>query len=114
MAVKQMQELTENFANMVTIDQQDTENEHTHYVLMRNRLAKLKAIISKLQQQPPVKPATGERFPFVNHGSYYWSHGYCVAPKHTSQTCQSKNPGHKEEATWANNLNGSQIGKPQA
>jgi hypothetical protein len=85
MAVEQIQELTENFANMVTINQQDKENEHTQY--MRNELAELKAIISKVHQQPPAKPATRERFPLVDHGSYCWSHSYCVAPKHTSQTC---------------------------
>jgi hypothetical protein len=87
MAVEQMQELTENFANMVTINRQDKENEHMQYMHMRNELAELKAIISKLHQQPPVKPGTRERFPFVDHRSYCWSHGYCVAPKHTSQTC---------------------------
>jgi hypothetical protein len=105
---------SQNFGNMVTIDQQEKENRHTHYMLMHSKIAELKAIISKLQQQLPPKPSTQEQFPLVDYGSYCWSHGFCVAPQHTSQICWSKKPGHKDEATWANNLNSLPIRKTQA
>jgi hypothetical protein len=34
MAVEQMQELTQNFANMITNNQQGKENETNHYLIM--------------------------------------------------------------------------------
>jgi hypothetical protein len=50
MAVEQMQELTQNFANMIT-----TNSGANHYLIMRSDFAEFKAIISKLQQQPTPK-----------------------------------------------------------
>ena len=42
---------------------------------------------------------------------YCWSHGYKVTPSHTSKTCTDRKPGHKENATRANIMGGSQANK---
>ena len=42
---------------------------------------------------------------------YCWSHGYKVTPNHTSKTCTDRKPGHKEAATRANTMGGSQLNK---
>lgn len=38
---------------------------------------------------------------------YCWTHGYKVGTTHTSITCASKAPGHKDDATRSNTMNGS-------
>jgi hypothetical protein len=43
--------------------------------------------------------------------NYYWTHGYKVGKTHTSLTCNTHNPGHKAEATRADNMGGSQANK---
>jgi hypothetical protein len=43
--------------------------------------------------------------------TYYWTHGYKVGKTHTSLTCNTRNPGHKAEATRADNMGGSQANK---
>jgi hypothetical protein len=43
--------------------------------------------------------------------NYCWSHGYKVGKTHTSRTCYTPQPGHKTEATRANNMGGSQANK---
>jgi hypothetical protein len=43
--------------------------------------------------------------------SYCWTHGYKVGKTHTSLTCNTRNPGHKAEATRADNMGGSQANK---
>jgi hypothetical protein len=43
--------------------------------------------------------------------TYCWNHGYKVDRTHTSLTCTTGNPGHKTEATRANNMGGSQANK---
>jgi hypothetical protein len=42
---------------------------------------------------------------------YCWTHGYKVGRNHTSFTCTTRNPGHKTEATRADNSGGSQANK---
>ena len=42
---------------------------------------------------------------------YCWSHGYKVIPTHTSATCTDKKAGHKDAATRANPMGGSQKNK---
>jgi hypothetical protein len=44
-----------------------------------------------------------------NH--YCWNHGYEVGSTHTSLTCNTPKPGHKAEATRAENMVGSQANK---
>jgi hypothetical protein len=60
------------------------------------------------------KPVGDEKPPWVHKdtGSYCHTHGYKVNKKHNSLTCRTKAPGHKDEATRANNMGGSQVGKP--
>jgi hypothetical protein len=41
--------------------------------------------------------------------NYCWTHGYKVEKKHTSLTCNTPKPGHKTEATRAENMGGSQA-----
>jgi nucleoside 2-deoxyribosyltransferase len=41
----------------------------------------------------------------------FWTHGYKVVKTHTSLTCNTPKPGHKAEATPADNTGGSQANK---
>jgi hypothetical protein len=43
--------------------------------------------------------------------NYCWTHGYKVGRTQTSRTCTTRNPGHKTEATQADNMGGSQANK---
>jgi hypothetical protein len=43
--------------------------------------------------------------------NYCWTHDYKVGRTHTSLTCTTRNPGHKAEATRAENMGGSQANK---
>jgi hypothetical protein len=40
-----------------------------------------------------------------------WTHGYKVGKTHTSLTCDTPKPGHKAEATRADNMGGNQANK---
>lgn len=48
----------------------------------------------------------------TDRGSYCWSHGYLVHPRHNSGNCRNKKEGHKDDATRDNNMAGSTVGKP--
>jgi hypothetical protein len=43
--------------------------------------------------------------------NYCWPHGYKVGNTHTSLTCNTRSPGHRKEATLAENMGGSQANK---
>jgi hypothetical protein len=43
--------------------------------------------------------------------NYFWPHGYKVGKTHTSLTCNTPKPGHKTEATRAENMGGSQANR---
>jgi hypothetical protein len=43
--------------------------------------------------------------------NYCWTHGYKVGKTHTSRTCNTPKPGHKAEATRAENMGGNQANK---
>jgi hypothetical protein len=43
--------------------------------------------------------------------NYCWTHGYKVGKTHTSLTCNTPKPGHKAEATQADNMGGSHANK---
>jgi hypothetical protein len=43
--------------------------------------------------------------------NYCWTHGYKVGKTHKSLTCNTRNLGHKVEATRTNNMGGSQANK---
>jgi hypothetical protein len=53
----------------------------------------------------------GPRSSTSSASTYCWTHGYKVGKTHTSLTCNTRNPGHKTEATWADNMGGSQADK---
>jgi hypothetical protein len=44
-------------------------------------------------------------------GNYCWTHGHCVSQTHTSGTCVTKASGHKDAATAANMVGGSEKDK---
>jgi hypothetical protein len=43
--------------------------------------------------------------------NYCWTHGYKVGSTHMSLTCKLLKPGHKKEATRADNMGGSQANR---
>jgi hypothetical protein len=43
--------------------------------------------------------------------NYCWTHGYTIGKTHTSLTCNTPKPGHKAEASRAENMGGSQANK---
>jgi hypothetical protein len=53
----------------------------------------------------------GPRSPTSSASNYCWTHGYKVGKTHTSLTCNTCNPGHKAEATRADNMGGNQANK---
>jgi hypothetical protein len=53
----------------------------------------------------------GPRISTSSASTYCWTHGYKVGKTHTSLTCNTRNPGHKAEATRADNMGGSQANK---
>jgi hypothetical protein len=71
-----------------------------------NELRELKALIRKERVEK-----RGQRSfkPYPNN--YCWTHGYKVGNTHTSLTCKLPKPGHKREATRADNMGGSQDNK---
>jgi hypothetical protein len=75
---------------------------------------KLAEVLAKKGTAMPAK-ATGIRgahstnTPFL--GIYCWTHGRWVSQHHTSATCGSKATGHKDNATSANTMGGSNANK---
>jgi hypothetical protein len=114
MASEQIQELTEFFCNIITAEWHDKENDREIINLMRQEMAAMRSLIEQLQNKPPPAPRNRMRKPYVDQGSYCWTHGYAVTKAHNSQNCHTKGPGHKAEATRADNMGGSQRRKPQA
>jgi hypothetical protein len=43
--------------------------------------------------------------------NYFCTNGYKVANTHTSLSCNFPKHGHKQDATWADNMGGSQANK---
>jgi hypothetical protein len=53
----------------------------------------------------------GQRSFNPSPSNYCWTHGYKVVSTHTSLTCKLPKPGHKTEATRADNMGGSQANR---
>jgi hypothetical protein len=53
----------------------------------------------------------GPRSSTSSASNYCWTHGYKLGKTHTSLTCNTRNPGHKAEATRTENMGGSQANK---
>jgi hypothetical protein len=71
-----------------------------------NELRELKALIKKERTEK-----RGQRSFNPSPSNYCWTHGYKVGNTHTSLTCKLPKPGHKKEATRADNMGGSQANK---
>jgi hypothetical protein len=71
-----------------------------------SELRELKALLNQERRDK-----RGPRNVNATTNNYCWTHGYKVGNTHTSLTCNTRNPGHKTEATWAENMGGSQANK---
>jgi hypothetical protein len=71
-----------------------------------NELRELKALLKKERTEK-----RGQRSFNPSPSNYCWKHGYKVGSTHTSLTCKLPKPGHKMEATRADNMGGSQANR---
>jgi hypothetical protein len=71
-----------------------------------NELRELKALVRKERVEK-----RGQRSFNPSPNNYCWTHGYKVGNTHTSLSCKLPRPGHKREATRADNMGGSQANK---
>jgi hypothetical protein len=69
-------------------------------------LRELKALLKKDRSKK-----RGQRSVNPSPRNYCWTHGYKVGSTHTSLTCKLLKPGHKTEATRADNMGGSQVNR---
>jgi hypothetical protein len=67
-----------------------------------SELRKLKVLLNQERHDKG-----GPRSSTLSASNYCWTHGYKVGKTHTSLTCNTRNPGHKAEATRAENMGGS-------
>jgi hypothetical protein len=71
-----------------------------------NELRELNALLKKERTEK-----RGQRSFKPSPSNYCWTHGYKVGSIHTSLTCKLPKPGHKKEATRADNMGGSQANR---
>jgi hypothetical protein len=71
-----------------------------------SELRELKALLNQERRDK-----RGPRSFNASASNYCWTHGYKFGKTHTSLTCNTRNPGHKSEATRADNMGGSQANK---
>jgi hypothetical protein len=71
-----------------------------------SELRELKALINKERREK-----WGQISFNPSASNYCWTHGYKVGSTHTSLTCKLPKPGHKAEATRADNMGVSQANK---
>jgi hypothetical protein len=71
-----------------------------------SELRELKALLNQERRDK-----RGPRSFNPSSSNYCWTHGYKVGKTHTSLTCNIPKPGHKAEATRAENMRGSQANK---
>jgi hypothetical protein len=71
-----------------------------------NELRELKALINKERVEK-----LGQRSFNPSTNNYCWTHGYKAGNTHTSLASKLPKPGHKKEATRADNMGGSQANK---
>jgi hypothetical protein len=71
-----------------------------------SELRELKALLNQERRDK-----RGPRSVNPSSSNYCWNHGYKVGKTHTSITCNTPNPGHKAEATRADNMGGNQANK---
>jgi hypothetical protein len=71
-----------------------------------NELRELKALLKKERTEK-----RGQRNFNPSSSNYFWTQSYKDGNTHTSLTYKLPRPGHKKEATRANNMGGSQANK---
>jgi hypothetical protein len=71
-----------------------------------SELRELKALLNKERREKRVQRSFNP-----SASNYCWTHGYKVGSTHTSLTCKLPKPGHKTEATRADNMGGSQANR---
>jgi hypothetical protein len=71
-----------------------------------NELRELKTLIRKERVEK-----RGQRSFNSSPNNYCCNHGYKFGNTHTSLTCKLPNPGHKQDATQADNMGGNQANK---
>jgi hypothetical protein len=71
-----------------------------------NELRELKYLIKNERTEK-----RGQRSFNPSSSNYCWTHGYKAGNTHTNLTCKLPRPGHKKEATRADNMGGSQANK---
>jgi hypothetical protein len=71
-----------------------------------SELRELKALLNQERRDK-----RGPRGFNPSSSNYCCTHGYKVGKTHTSLTCNTPKPGHKAEATRAENMGGSQANK---
>jgi hypothetical protein len=71
-----------------------------------SELRELKALLNQERRDKQ-----GPRSFNPSASNYCWTHGYKVGKTHTSLTCNTPEPGHKAEATRAENMGGSQVNR---
>jgi hypothetical protein len=76
---------------------------------LEDNSAELRELMALLKSERREK--RGQRSFNPSPSSYCWTHGYKFGSTHTSLTCKLPRPGHKSEATRADNMGGSQANK---
>jgi hypothetical protein len=76
---------------------------------LEDNSSELRELNALLNKEPCEK--WGERSFNPSASNYCWTHGYKVGSTHTSLTCKLPKPGHKMEATQADNMGGSQANR---
>jgi hypothetical protein len=71
-----------------------------------SELRDLKALLNQERREK-----RGPRSFNPSASNYCWTHGYKVGKTHTILTCNTPKPGHKTEATRAENMGGSQASR---
>jgi hypothetical protein len=71
-----------------------------------SELRELKGLLNKERREKQ-----GQRSFNPSESNYCWTHGYKSGGTHTSLTCKLPKPGHKTEATRADNMGGSQANR---
>jgi hypothetical protein len=76
---------------------------------LEDNSSELRELVDLLNKEHREK--RGQRIFNPSASNYCWNHGYKVGSTHTSLTCKLPKPGHKTEATRADNMGGSQANK---
>jgi hypothetical protein len=71
-----------------------------------SELRELKALLNQERRDKRVSRSFNP-----SSSNYCLTHGYEVVKTHTSLTCNTPKPGHKTEATRAENMGGSQANR---